>query len=66
MYDINTGGPRYAYMFGDGSTIPTTVYSMSAISQADLEAIAAVLCGGSPPSGYQIQMDGPPGVVKTY
>ena len=71
MYSYPIGN-QYQYMIGPADSTgtfegpPTTIVSTSSISLANLESIAAVLAGGPPPSGWQIQMDGPPGTVKTY
>jgi hypothetical protein len=71
-YQYPLGGPGYQYMIGpaDGSGDfegpPTVIVSVSAISETNLESIATILAGGTPPSGWQIQADNVPVTTKTY
>lgn len=69
MYIYQSPGPQYQYIFTppDGSVLPPTVLvSETALSSTALGEIATALCGGTPPMGYTISQDGPPGVVTTY
>lgn len=70
MYST-TYGRAYQYLMGpasggDFSQTPFTIISTTQISEANLESIAAVLAGGTPPSGWVIQKDDPPVTTKTY
>lgn len=71
-YQYPLGGAGYQYMIGpaDGSGNfsgpPTIIVSTSEISETNLESIASILAGGTPPSGWQIHADNPPTTTKTY
>jgi hypothetical protein len=68
---LGTGG-FYQYIIGGTTSTetysgtPFVILSPSQISETNLESIAEILCGGTPPTGWFIQKDEPPVTTKTY
>jgi hypothetical protein len=71
-YQFSWIGGFYQYLMAPPSSwtsytgTPFVIRSPIQISETQLESIASVLAGGTPPSGWEIQKDDPPVTTKTY
>lgn len=64
-------GDAYQYLFGQMSgglfsNPPIELRSQTQLTSTQLGNIATALCGGTPPSGYTVQVDAPRSTVLSY